>query len=170
MIFASYAGRDRINGTVRVLFKTRLIFSRINSPNVTVSVIVQFCWNSFDNSSVHSHLQSCKISSESNPQSTSAGKCASNGTIPRENVRYQCFVFLRNFCRMLSPAFLLCSIVNIRQRSNFFLVGLLRDSFFRSSQFVVKSCGLLLAISRNSSNYEKDSEKIYSASLRLKME
>ena len=24
VIFASYAGRDRINGTVRVLFKTRL--------------------------------------------------------------------------------------------------------------------------------------------------
>ena len=34
MIFASYAGRDRINGTVRVLFKTRLIFSRINGPIV----------------------------------------------------------------------------------------------------------------------------------------
>ena len=34
MIFASYAGRDRINGTVRVLDKTRLIFSRINGPIV----------------------------------------------------------------------------------------------------------------------------------------
>ena len=32
VIFAPYAGRDRINGTVRVLFKTRLIFSRINGP------------------------------------------------------------------------------------------------------------------------------------------
>ena len=32
MIFASYAGRDGINGTARVLFTTRLIFSRINGP------------------------------------------------------------------------------------------------------------------------------------------
>ena len=54
-------------------------------------------------------------------------------------------------------------------RISFWLAYYLTD-FFRSSQFVVKSCGLLLAISRNSSNYEKDSEKIYSASLRLKME
>ena len=71
--------------------------------------------------SVHLHLPSCKTSSESNPLSTSAAKCASNGANPGEKVRFQCFVFLRNFCRMLSPAFVLCSIVNIRQRSNFFL-------------------------------------------------
>ena len=32
MIFVSYAGRNRINGTVRVLDKMRLIFSRINGP------------------------------------------------------------------------------------------------------------------------------------------
>ena len=42
MIFASYAGRDRINGTVRVLFKTRLIFSRINGPNDYVPVVTLF--------------------------------------------------------------------------------------------------------------------------------
>ena len=33
-MFASYVGRERINDTVRVLFKTRLIFSRINGPIV----------------------------------------------------------------------------------------------------------------------------------------
>ena len=34
-MLASYVGRERVNGTVRVLFKTRLIFqifSRINGP------------------------------------------------------------------------------------------------------------------------------------------
>ena len=31
--YVTYLGTERINGTVRVLFKTRLIFSRINGPN-----------------------------------------------------------------------------------------------------------------------------------------
>ena len=33
--YVTYLGTERINGTVRVLFKTRLIFSRINGPSVT---------------------------------------------------------------------------------------------------------------------------------------
>ena len=42
MILAPYVGRERINGTVRVLLylsrvldKTRLIFSRINGPIIS---------------------------------------------------------------------------------------------------------------------------------------
>ena len=32
MTYVTYLGTERINGTVRVLFKTRLIFSSINGP------------------------------------------------------------------------------------------------------------------------------------------
>ena len=34
--YVTYLGTERINGTVRVLFKTRLIFSRINGPIVLI--------------------------------------------------------------------------------------------------------------------------------------
>ena len=34
--YVTYLGTERINGTVRVLFKTRLIFSRINGPNGSI--------------------------------------------------------------------------------------------------------------------------------------
>ena len=69
-------------------------------------------WHSLDNSSVHSYLQSRKTSSESNPQSTSPSRCASNGTIPGEKGRFECCAFLRNFCLILSSEFLLYNIVN----------------------------------------------------------
>ena len=123
------------------------------------SIYLSIRWNSLDNSSVHSYLQSRKTSSESNPQSTSTSRCSSNGTIPGGKGRFQRCAFLRNFCRMLSSEFLLYNIVYNGYLSNFFLVGFSRHISFRSSQFLVKSCSLLLAISRNSSNCEKHSEK-----------
>ena len=46
--FASYLGRERINGTVRVLFKMRLIFSHINSPNVDVDRTLSRFYNKFN--------------------------------------------------------------------------------------------------------------------------
>ena len=42
---------------------------------------------------------------------TSAAKCASNGTTPREKGRYKRCAFLRYFCRMLSSEFMLYNIV-----------------------------------------------------------
>ena len=34
--YVTYLGTEHINGTVRVLFKTRLIFSRINGPIISL--------------------------------------------------------------------------------------------------------------------------------------
>ena len=96
------------------------------------------------------HLQSCKTSSESNPQSTSTAKCASNGTIPGEKVHLQCCVFVRKFFACYLPHFS-SLILFITHISNFCLVGFARYNLLRSSQFVVKPSRLLLAISRNSS-------------------
>ena len=83
------------------------LFVAVDAHSAIVLVICEFVWIYLDNSSVHSHLQSCKTSSESNPQSTPASKCTSKGTIPGEKVRLQCCVFLCYFCRMLSSEFML---------------------------------------------------------------
>ena len=40
--YVTYLGTERINGTVRVLFKTRLIFSRINGPIMCMSFLMTF--------------------------------------------------------------------------------------------------------------------------------
>ena len=136
------------------------LFLAVNSRRAILGLVCEFIGFLLTTVAyVHTDLQSCKTSSESNTQSTSASKCASNTALPRENVRCQCCAFLRVFCRMLSSEFLLCNIVNNRQRSNFFLVSFSRHIAFRSSQLVIKSCSLLLAISRNSSNYEKHNKK-----------
>ena len=39
VILAPYVGREHINGTDRILFKSCLIFSHINGPNMFVRVI-----------------------------------------------------------------------------------------------------------------------------------
>ena len=62
----------------------------------------------FDNSSLRSRLQSCKISSESDQQSKSTANCRNNGGNPTTEVCLQFFIFLRSLFSLL------CSISALR--------------------------------------------------------
>ena len=114
---------------------------------------------SVNNSCILSCLQSSPISLESNSKSISATTFASSGAPQRTKVRLKCLVHLFCICRVLSSIFLLHVITNNGFLACFYVKSKRSHIFYRSSQFVVKFFGLLLAVSRGSSYYEEHFEE-----------
>lgn len=116
-------------------------------------------WFYVDNSCILSCLQSGKISSESNSKSIWTAKRASDKSTSWEEVRLEQHLLLCPFSRLLSPFLLLGNIASRWHPAKISCSRSTCRSVLRCLELVIKSCSLLLAISRNSWDYENQTEK-----------